>query len=175
MINMKIVLSLKILFVSFSCAAQQRNFGPKGDCTTAINNAVNDFYKTSSLFKKDISFSVSYRIVNSDIVEVDILGNSNKFYIDGDKPLNRLPTNFIEYNNKIFYWYDINNKGNSNAKVINKLQQYKLIEYNTDIIEHNIDDKKKGVSYYFCIKDLSRYKKIKSSSSKNKIPKLSCK
>jgi hypothetical protein len=173
--KMKTYLRIIIFLLSFSCAGQKKDFITKGDHTTAINNATNDFYKTSLLSKKDTSFSVSYKHIDADIIEVSIIGNSNKFYLDGEKPLNQLPTNYIEYNNKVFYWYDDNNKSNSNTEIINKLKQYKLIEYNADVLEYNIDDKKKGISYYFCIKDLTKYKKVKSNSSKNQTPKSPCK
>lgn len=163
-----------IMLLSISCTGQNKDFVSKGDYTVAINNAVKDFYKTSSLIKKDTAFSVSHRILNPDIMEVSIIGNSNKFYIDGDKPLNRLPTNYIEDNGKIFYWYD-ESRNKSNSDIINKLQQYKLIKYNADVLAYSRDDKKKGISYYFCMKDLTNYKKVKSNSLKNQIPKLSCK
>jgi len=167
-------LFLIIILLSLSCTGQKKDFLFKGDYTVAINNAVKDFYKTSSLIKKDTVFSVSQRILSPDIMEVSIIGNPNKFYIDGDKPLNRIPTSYIEYNNKLFYWYD-DNQSNSKSDIVNKLQQYRLIEYNADIIAYSRDDKKKGMNYYFCIKDLSKYKKIKTSSSKYIIPNMSCK
>jgi len=165
-------LFLIIILLSLSCTGQKKDFVSTGDYTVAISNAVKDFYKTSSLIKKDTVFSISHRILSSDIMEVSIIGNPNKFYIDGDKPLNRIPTNYIEYNGKIFYWYD-DNQNNLKSDIINKLQQYRLIEYNADIIAYSRDDKKKGMNYYFCIKDLSKYKK--TSSSKDIIPNISCK
>lgn len=172
--KIKVYLCLIILLLSLSCIGQKKDMISSGDYTTAIKNAINDFYKNSSLIKQDAVFSVSYNNINPNIIEVSIIGNPNKFYIDGDKPLNRLPTNYVEYTNKMFYWHD-DNQNNFNPETIKKLQQYKLVEYNADIIEYNIDDKKKGVSYFFCKKDLTKYKKIKSSISTNEVPKLSCK
>lgn len=171
----KIYLYLVTLsFLPLACIGQSKGLISKGDYTKAINNAVIDFSKTSQLVKKDTFFSVSYKNLNTDIIEVSIIGNPNKFYIDGDKPLNRLPTNYIEDNGKIFYWYDDNQK-KSDSDIVNKLQQYKLIEYNADVLAYSRDDKKKGMSYYFCIKDLTNYKKVKSNSLKNQIPQLPCK
>lgn len=170
----KIYLYLVILsFLPIACIGQTKATLSKGNYTEAIYNAVNDFYKTSKLVKRDTIFSVSYKTVNNNIIEVNIIANSNKFYIDGDKPLNRLPTNYIENNGKIFYWYD-QDQDNSNSNLINKLKEYKLVEYDSDIIEYSRDDKKEGMTYYFCAKNLTNYKKLKSNILKNKIPKLSC-
>lgn len=174
MINtMKIFLFFIILQVSFSCTAQNVA-SVSNDNNTAIKIAVDDFYKTSSLLKDDKVFSVSYKKIDSSIIQVNIIGNPNKFFIENDKPLNRLPTKYIEYSGKIFYWSD-DGQNKLDSSIINKLQQYGLIEYNTDIIEYNIDDKKKGVSYFFCTKDLTKYKKIKSNLSINRPPKINCK
>ncbi|WP_123902715.1 hypothetical protein [Chryseobacterium elymi] len=169
----KIYLYLLVLFLPLSCNGQTKGLISKGDYLVAIDNAVSDFSKTSSLLKKDTFFSVSYK-VKTNIIEVNIIGNSNKFYIDNDKPLNRLPTNYIESNGKIFYWFD-DNQNNSNPNIINKLKEYKLIEYNAETIEYSRDDKKKGVSYYFCKNDLTNYKKVKSNISQDITLKVSCK
>lgn len=173
----KIYLYLVILsFLPLACIGQTKGLVSKGDYTDAINNAVTDFYKTSQLIKKDTFFSVSYKTLNADIIEVNIIGNPNKFYIDGDKPLNRLPTSYIENNGKIFYWYDNNqNSSNVNPNIIDKLAEYKLIEYNAETIEYSRDDNKKGISYYFCKNNLIKYKKVKSNTSQDTIPKISCK
>ncbi|WP_265430067.1 hypothetical protein [Chryseobacterium sp. YIM B08800] len=171
---MKNHLSLIILLFSLFCTGQQNKSISKDIYTSAIKNAVDDFREKSSLLKNDNIFSVSYKILNSNFIQINIIGNSNKFYIDGDKPINRLPTNYLEFNNKIFYWYD-DNEIKLNTSIISKLQEYGLIEYNADIIEYSRDDKKKSISYYFCTKDLTNYKKVKSNSLKIKIPKLSCK
>lgn len=175
MINtMKIFLCLIILQVSLSCTAQDNMVSDSNDYSSAIKTAINDFYKTSSLLKDDNVFSVSYKNVDTNIIQVNVIGNANKFYIENDKPLNKLPTKYIEYNGKMFYWSD-NDQNKLDSSIINKLRQYGLIEYNTDIIEYNIDDNKKGVSYFFCTKDLTKYKKIKSNLSINKPPKINCK
>jgi hypothetical protein len=173
--KVKIFLCLLTLQLSFSCTAQQDNTVlVSNDYDIAVKTAVNDFYKNSSLLKDDKIFSVSYKNIDTNIIQVNIIGNPNKFYIENDKPLNRLPTKYIEYSGKIFYWSD-DGQDKLDSSIINKLQQYGLIEYNTDIIEYNIDDKKKGVSYFFCTKDLTKYKKIKSNLSINRPPKINCK
>ena len=172
--KMKIFLCLIILQLSLSCTAPHHAVSVSNDYNTAINIAINDFYKTSSLMKDDKIFSVSYKNINNSIIQVNIIGNANKFYIENNKPLNRLPTKYIEYNNKIFYWSD-DSQDNLDSSIINKLQQYGLIEYNTDIIEYNTDDKKKGVSYLFCKENLTRYKKIRSNLSIIKPPEINCK
>lgn len=173
---MKNYISLIIFLFSIYCTGQEKVFISNDIYNTAIKKAIEDFYKRkSSLLKKDNSFSVSTKVLDTDIFEVNIIGNSNKFYIDDDKALNRLPTNYIEYDSKIFYWYNDENENTSNQEIVSKLQQYKLIEYNAEIIKYSRDDKKKSISYYFCTKDLTNYKKVKSNSLKIKIPKLSCK
>lgn len=173
--KIKIFLCSIILQLSLSCIAQNGNENSTSNINNdVVNKAINDFYNKSSLVKEDTVFSVSYKNLDADIIQVNIIGNPNKFYIENDKPLNRLPTKYIEYGGKIFYWND-GSQDKLDSSIINKLQHYGLIEYNTDIIEYNIDDKKKGSSYFFCRKDLSKYKKIQSSHSSNKIPKLNCK
>ncbi|MPS66728.1 hypothetical protein [Chryseobacterium sp.] len=171
---MKMFLCLIILQLSLSCTAQHNTVSVSNDYNIVINIAINDFYKTSSLLKDDKIFSVSYKNVDNNIIQVNIIGNPNKFYIENGKPLNRLPTKYIEYNDKIFYWSD-DGQDKLDSSIINKFQQYGLIERNADIIEYNIDDKKKGVSYFFCKENLTRYKKIKSNLSITKPPKINCK
>ncbi|AZB08597.1 hypothetical protein EG344_06950 [Chryseobacterium sp. G0162] len=172
--KMKIFLCLIILQLSLSCTAQNNTVPVSDSYNTTVKKAIDDFYKTSSLLKYDKIFSVSYKNIDQNIIQVNIIGNPNKFYIENDKPLNRLPTKYVEYNGKIFYWSD-NSQDKLDSSVINKLGQYGLIEYNTDVIEYNIDDKKKGVSYFFCMKDLTRYKKITSNISITQPPKINCK
>lgn len=140
----------------------------------AVKTAITDFYKNSLLVKDDKVFSVSYKKLDTNIIQVNIFGNPNKFYIENDEPLNKLPTKYIEYGGNLFYWND-DNYYKSDTFIINKLQQYGLIEYNTDIIQYKIDDDKKGVSYFFCKENLTKYKKIKSSLSTTKLPKINCK
>lgn len=172
MTYMKTYLNLIVLVFSLFYKGQQNKSIPKDINTEAIKSAVNDFYRKSSLLKNDNIFSVSSKTLNADIIEINIIGNSNKFYINDDKPLNRIPTNYIEHDNKIFYWYD-DNEEKLNPSIINKLQEYGLIEYNADIIEFGRDDKKKGISYYFCMKNLKKCKKVKFTHLK-KTPKLFC-
>lgn len=157
---------------SYSCLAQKNGFSSTGDYKTAINNAIIDFMKMSSLQKKDNVFNISFKELNSGIIAVGIIGSHNKFYIDGNKPLTRMPTNYIEVNNKLFYWYDANEKDNN---IIDKLKEYNLIEYDSEIFEYVVDDKKEGVNYYFCKNNLKNYKKQKTNLPLKNETKFSCK
>lgn len=163
-----------IILFFISCTAQNKEVAFKESYKEAINNAVIDFLKISSLVKKDTIFYVSYKELTPQVIGVSIIGTKDKFYIDGDKPVNRLPTNYIEYKNKLFYWYNNNTEFNKES-IINKLKEYKVIEYDAEIFERSIDDNKQGVNYYFCRNDLSVYKKEKTNLPISNIPpKLSC-
>lgn len=174
-IKKKLYLVVVLLLLPLSCIAQKKAVvNNKSDYLTAINNAIIDFCKTSSLIKDNNTFYVTYKDLNDKIIRVSIIGNVNKFYIAANTPVNRLPHNYSECTKKLFYWYDDNISHNS-EDVIRKLKEYRLIEYNPDIIEASIDDKKKGISYYFCKNNLTTYKKVKSNFSQNSVPELSCK
>lgn len=75
-----------------------------------VEAAIFDFYNKSKLVNRDSTFNVSTSNLNSQILKVVIIGDTNKFYFEDGKPLNRIPNNFVEIKGKLFYWTDSNNE-----------------------------------------------------------------
>ncbi len=165
-----------IILLLPSCATWKTGISSQGDYETAIKNAVIDFSNTTSVFKQDSTFAVDFKEFDSEIIGVSLLGTVGKFIVVADGKTSRLPTRYLEYNGKLFYWYD--EKYSLKEDVINKLDEYSLIDSVKTIAQAVFvhDDAKKGVNYYFCKKKLSSYKKIVTTKALEycKIPKLHC-
>lgn len=168
-INMKnwLLKLTSIVFISFTvsaCTSWKNELIQKGNYETAIKNSIFDFYHTSSLVKKNTNFIVSYKIYESGIIGVSITGNDNKIYIINGSPKGKIKDQYLEYNGKLFCWYD-DQKG-QNPNIINKLSKYKVIDSVKALTEDMLyvrDDAKKGANYYFCKDNLSIYKKEETS------------
>ena len=140
-----------------------------GSIDDAIQNAIIDFSKTSSLRKDDNAFSVSVYDINNEVLGVVIFGDANPEFIGLDTAKNSfsystLPTRYVEYNNKLFYWHD--STKNVSDEVISALLKYnKLDTFNISqlIPDMMIDDSKKSADYYFCKSNLKKYKKVTNS------------
>lgn len=124
-----------------------------------VEAAIFDFYNKSKLVNRDSTFNVSTSNLNSQILKVVIIGDTNKFYFEDGKPLNRIPNNFVEIKGKLFYWTDSNNEIAENL-VLKKLKFYNLVEYDKDIIITHLDHDRKAVTYYFCRNNLNQLKKL---------------
>ncbi|MEJ8606432.1 hypothetical protein JSO56_05775 [Riemerella anatipestifer] len=156
----KYILIFSILLVIQNCSTKKRTFVKTGDYETAINSAVIDFCHTSSLANKDKTFSVSYKDYDSGIIGVSILGDINKIYIVGGSSQGRVKDRFMEYDNKLFYWYD--EKKDKDPNIMSKLSKYGVIikvDSLTEDMGYTIDDSKKAIHYYFCKNNLSIFKK----------------
>ncbi|MDV7698613.1 hypothetical protein N6B72_16925 [Chryseobacterium soli] len=146
-----------------SCSVWQKEQVQTGNYETAIKNAVIDF-SHSSLASKDKVFSLTYKQYDKGVIGISILGDVNKVYLINGTPQGRVKDQYIEYDNKLFCWYD--DKKEKDSNIIKKLTQYKVIdnvEVLTEDMEYIRDDTKKGVNYYFCKDNLLIYKKEETS------------
>ncbi len=174
---MKYIYIIFFIFFLSSCATWKNELRTASNSENIIYNSIIDFHNTSSLAKKSNSFALIIKDYNNDIIRVGIYEASQKFYRTHEKLLTTLPTRYIEYDNKIFYWWD--DSLSATDEIINKLKKYNLI-YNVnsfaDIVVV-IEDDKKGKVYYFCKNNIEKYKKIKAGRFvKKTIPlKLKCK
>jgi hypothetical protein len=151
-----------------------------GEQNEAIQNAILDFiYTEKKILKYDKVFSISTK-EDKDNISVSILGISTPISLiieeDGSYNYCLFPTMLIETNGKLFLGYD--ETKNVTDTIINTLYRYNLIDtmsvYTVTMI---IDDTKKGVDYYFCKNNLSKYKKVITNKAMGyyKPPKLKCK
>lgn len=147
-----------------NCSNWKKNLIQKGNYEIAIENAVVDFCNTSSLVNKDKVFYINFKEYNSGIIGVTILGDVNKIYLLHGVPQSRIPEQYFEYHNKLFYWYD--NKKSAHSNILKKLSDYKVVDSVSSITDEmgNIrDEKKKGMNYFFCKENLLIYRKEKTS------------
>lgn len=175
-----------IIFFVFSlsnCNSFQNFIVNKGTTNDAIKNAIYDFVHTSKYSRKDSVFEIDTKNLNNEILCVSIFGSINKLYPNPENKIGtnyaNFPTKYFEYENKLFYWNDsiscitddlINILSEYNQ--IDSLNVHKFVEYPEMII----DDSKKGVDYYFCKRDLSKYKKVTTNMANGlyEPPKLKC-
>ncbi|MEG0926851.1 hypothetical protein [Chryseobacterium sp.] len=155
---------LILTLLGYSCSGWKKELVEKESDEIAFKNAIVDFCNTSSLVKKDNVFSISFKEYSSKAIGISIMGNVNNIYIYQNSPQSRIPDQYIEYNNKLFCWYD--DKKNKNPNIIKKLSEYKVIDsvkVLTEDMGYIRDDAKKGVNYYFCKDNLLIFKKEETS------------
>lgn len=154
---------LLIVFFYQGCTTWRQNLNSHGNTNIAIENAVLDFYNTSPLINQDNTFSVRVKELSLDIIGVNIMGTINNFIVTADGKSSEMPTRYIELGGNLFYWHD--DGYFLNDSTINKLNQYKLIDSipSFAMVELINDDSKKGIDYFFCKKNLNKYKKVKTT------------
>lgn len=125
--------------------------------------------------------SVYIENVNEEILGIGISAERDKVSLFTKDEINYdyrfFPTRFHEYQDKLFYW-----KGstmNVSNEIIKKL--YKMDRVDTTIYQklfpqRTIDEKQVVVHYYFCKKDLTRYKNKRTSIANRtyEVPKINC-
>lgn len=188
-------LILLLAFLSITgCATWKKTLASSGGTNAAIHNAIEDFARTSKLFKDDDVFHVNiydndplstYRFDNENLILVSILGDRDKkIDVKAEHRIgsysNFFPTDYIIKNGKFFYW---NNPEKpitqefidifSRYILIDSINMYGLVE----IRGYSIDDSQKGVDYYFCKDDFTNYKKNtgRIAAGSYEPPKLKCK
>jgi hypothetical protein len=176
-------IKISILFIVvflLGCTSWKSSLNRNGDFNVAIKNAVIDMIHTNERFiQNDSVFSVNTLNLNGNLIGVSFFGTVNKFIIINNKKTDSsmFPTRYYEHSNKLFYWKDSNVELNN--EIIEKLHQYNMIDTLESIAfaELNIDDSKKGIHYYFCKNNLSKYKKVKTNRilGSYEMPKLNCK
>lgn len=166
-----------------SCAVNKSIMQEYGDFNTALENAISDFQKTR-LNKKHNVFSVDFKEVNESVIGISILPVDYTYYITLIDTIGstRLPTKHVVKEGKLFYWYD-SDYGLTKA-LVDDFHQFNLI----DSVDHAdlvallglgtyFDDGAKGIHYYFCKNDLTKYKRVISKWAIEEYPppKLRCK
>ncbi len=172
-------LSLLLCFVILFCnKINSQNTGLLSLDYEVINFVINDFSKTKA-FKKGKVFSVSYKEINNNIIFISILEiEENKFLYSISKPIekNNLPSGYIEKNNKLFIWWDVNKLVNED--VFNVLKKYNMLKDDEGgwitFLDYSMDDKKKATTYYFCKNNLKIFKRIITNLIQVNVPKLKC-
>lgn len=151
-----------LLLAFQSCATSKSGISKTGNYETAIKYAIKEF-RTSSLAKRDSTFSVSFRELDGGVIGVCLYGTVNKFMILRHGNSSKLPNKYIEYKGKLFYWNDENSSADTG--IIPKLNEYHVLDSLEDIsqIVFVHDDAKKAMYYFFCKQNLSRYKKTASN------------
>ncbi|MDX5429237.1 MAG: hypothetical protein LPK79_14140 [Bacteroidota bacterium] len=184
---MKLYFFVLFVFLVFlvGCSAFKHGMTQSGNRDQAIQNAILDFSNTSSLYRKDSVFSVSFydtmgRMVLDEnhewifgepyegVVAVSIIVANSRLLLTSDTKAGgkggkgKLPTRFVEKGGKLFFWWD--DEHVLTKETLSVYKKYNLLQDDegglVTIPDFIIDDAQKGVHYYFCKKDLSRYKKV---------------
>ncbi len=145
-----------------------------------IEVAIRDFVKSSPLSKRDSVFSVGVKEFDDEIVGVSIYGSTIKPNImrNGNEiDVSRLPTKYVEMNGKLFYWDD--KETHVTPEMISVLKKYNFIDtsiLNVYIPPYHIDDAKKAEDYYFCKRNIKKFKKVRTNMAMGHypIPRLNC-
>ena len=152
----------------------------------AIKNAILDFSNTTSFYKKGTIFSllIDYHggdYPNKELLSVSIIESNLKMLLTKETKVGskgRLPSRFIEREGKLFYWSD--NDYSLTKKMLIVLEKYHLLQ-DDESGRITIPDlsgyiSEKGVHYYFCKNNLTKYKKVITSFAIGyyKPPKLKC-
>jgi hypothetical protein len=159
------------------------NYKTNGDINDAINNVILNFINNNhQLLKNDAVFNVVFfeeENDKNDYYKLIIIGTENQhLYNKLKKPNdNRFPSNYTEVENKLFLWYD-------DTKKIDSLTISTYKRYNLLINDKNgsikyldseiLDDSKKGVIYFVCKNNLTKFEKHISNKSIKYPKKLKC-
>lgn len=159
---------IKILFLFLfifiiSCKSWKSNLARSGNIEAAAINAIIDFNK-SKYGKFDTVFNLDI-IHKDEFIGIGIISAPEKIYIIKTNKSNVLPTRYIEFEKKLYYWYD--NNYPISEQVVQKLLQYKVIDSVETIADIDFvnDDARKSVNYFFCKDDLRKYKRIFTNKS----------
>ncbi len=112
-----------------------------------------------------------------DLVVVNIFGSDfkNRYTTDDITDRNsEIPSKYFVIKDKLFIWND--NNTSLNEKSIEVLKKYEVITDGERDSMNIIDDAKKGTDYYFCKKNLKKYKKITTNIATGyyEVPKINC-
>lgn len=188
-----------LIIVLINCSGYRKQLSENGTKNQAIENAIIDFVKTNKLLKKYSVFEI--KVYNplykkkltmisenikkwendyayNDLIVVNIFGSDfkNRYLSnDVDNENKRIPSKYIEMENKLFIWND--NSASANNQTIQVLKKYRIITDGKLDSMKVIDDSKKGTDYYFCKRNLKIYKKVTTNIATGyyQIPKINCK
>ncbi|WP_455584677.1 hypothetical protein [Bacteroides sp.] len=198
----KLIYLLALLFV-FGCSSPQKSMITTRENLreTAIHNAIGDFSSNCRLFKEDSVFSVNFKdsvFHKSTLVQVDKriygdkrthewkrgalcdgivgveIGASDYLFYYSEETKETLPSRYVIKDGKLFYWWD--GSCPVTEEIITILYKYNRLQTNLIIPEFSNDDNQKGVDYYFCKNNVSKYKRIITNIGMGyyEPPKLKC-
>ncbi len=175
-------LFLAFILLIIGCSAWKGELNTTGSQDDAVLNAVTDFLNSSGLSKKDSVFSVQVKNISDDILGVSIIGSYKKWVPNSDTKVGSkmpyFPSRYIEKKGKLFYWSDSTNVLTDD--LVKTFSKYNLIDSLnigvTGMPDGIIDDSKKGVDYYMCKSNFTKYKKITTNKGIGyyDLPKLDC-
>jgi hypothetical protein len=165
-----------------SCGSYRNQLLSSGDQNQAILNAIIDFSNTNVSYKKYSVFHVTFydtlyrKILEKEsernfswvngkpyknIIAITISGSDNKHIYqltekNGIGTKGFLPPKYTEKDGKLFIWYDDNIP--MDEKTLSVLKKYELVSTDEPGMIRT-DERKKGAHYYFCRKNLKKYKK----------------
>lgn len=170
----------------FKGATVKVDFIKSGGRNEAIQNAILDFSITSKIYNKNSIFYVSFldtvhrmiltKISNGQykwikgkaydgIFGISICPREDQFLVNDSIKAGargKLPSRIIEKNNKLFYWWD--NEYPLTDSALKVFAKYNLLQDDKGgkikFLDFKTDDAQKGVHYYFCKNDLTKYKKV---------------
>jgi hypothetical protein len=193
----RLLFLMLISITLIGCDSYRNQLVGSGDKDQAILNAVIDFSNTSNLDKKYSVFYVTYydtlykkelekvsdrnyNWINAksykDIIAVTITGDDYKYELSAIDVLESngiLPTKYIEADGKLFIWRD--ETKSIDEKTISLYKKYNLLVIDAPGTI-TIDETAKGAHYYFCRKNLKKYKKKLSNIAIGyyDAPKINC-
>jgi hypothetical protein len=168
------------------CSSFKNSFSSTGGKDQAVVNAIIDFSNTSRLYKTDSVFLVSFydTLFQKVLLKVDERNykwtNGNPFEnlsavsisgINGQNIYYRTDSTgigssenglsrYIEIDNNLFVWHD--DKTPINKETLAIFKKYGIGGYDP-FRDVSRDDSKKGVHYFFCRNDLTKYKKVSTN------------
>lgn len=179
---------LSSLFLICACGGFKKGLVQIGGQEQAARNAILDFSSTSGFYKTDSVFSVKiheplYRMVLEDtndgngkwvegdpyigVIAVSISVDYDKMLLTDSVEVGKkgvtMPTRYLEKDGKLFYWWD--DSYPLTQETLTVFEKYNLVAENNldgviEFYDYTIDDAQKGIDYYFCGNDLTKYKKV---------------
>jgi hypothetical protein len=177
------ILSLHLALTPNSCQNTKNIVAKKQSSIDAIEIALADFPINKRLYKKDSVFSIQLVGLrnNENIIVVRISKNSSKLLFNKSATVGsrgKLPSRFVERDNKLFFWWDDNYQLTDTA--IKVYSKYNLLQDDQNgaihVADFEINERQKSAHYYFCKSDLSHFKKVITSRGIGyyKAPNLKC-
>jgi len=171
------------IFTLGGCASMKGGMTDKGDLNTAVHNAINDFLNSVKKEKSDKIFYISAKSVNQDLFGVSFEATNDKVVVITEDRVNfsyrALPAGYVDRDGRLFYWYDSTKQITANEEMISTLKKYNILDtliVGAVIPESTIAHGKKGTDYFFCKKNLLKYKKIRTSKALGfyPLPQINC-
>lgn len=152
-----------------SCNTSKKISSSKRGINDAVQSAIVDFlHAKKSIAKKDSVFSVYIEDINEDILGIGISAERDKVSLftknEVDYDYRFFPTRFYEHQDKLFYWKDPT--VNVSNEIIKKLYEMNRVDttiYQKLFPHRTINERQIVAHYYFCKKDLTRYRKKRPS------------